>query len=104
MGPGWLNINPDNDGPMICNPVSVLLADLHIGRTHNRRHLSNDDPYGEAGFKTPTLKYCRSFPERFGCIEDARSFCADFFDYYNHEHRHSGIGYHGWRQYDRALL
>ena len=41
------------------------------------------------------LKYCRSFPERFGFIEDARSFCADFFDYYNHEHRHSGIGYHG---------
>jgi putative transposase len=29
-----------------------------------------------------------------GCIEDARSFCADFLDYYNDEHRHSAIGYH----------
>jgi putative transposase len=54
--------------------------------------VSNDNPYSEAQFKT--LKYCPSFPERFGCIEDARAFCETFFAYYNHEHRHSGIGYH----------
>jgi putative transposase len=89
--PGSLDIHADNGGPMISNPVSVLLANLHIGRTHSRPHVSNDNPYSEAGFKT--LKYCPSFPERFGSIEDARSFCADFFDFYNHEHRHSGIGY-----------
>ena len=54
--------------------------------------MSNDNPYSEAQFKT--LKYCPAFPERFGCIQHARAFCETFFAYYNHEHRHSGIGYH----------
>jgi putative transposase len=90
--PASLDIHADNGGPMTSYPVSRLLANLHIGRTHSRPHVSNDNPYSEAGFKT--LKYCPSFPARFGSIEDARAFCADFFDFYNHEHRHSGIGYH----------
>jgi len=54
--------------------------------------VSNDNPYSEAAFKT--LKYCPAFPDRFGCIADARAFCEQFFAYYNHEHRHSGIGLH----------
>jgi putative transposase len=90
--PGSLDIHADNGSPMISHPVSVLLAGLGIGRSHSRPHVSNDNPFSEAGFKT--LKYCPSFPARFGCIEDARSFCASFFDFYNHEHRHSGIGLH----------
>ena len=65
---------------------------MGIGRSHSRPHVSNDNPYSEAQFKT--LKYCPAFPERFGCIQDARAFCEAFFAYYNHEHRHSGIGYH----------
>jgi putative transposase len=40
------------------------------------------------------LKYCPAFPDRFGSIHDARAFCDQFFTYYNHEHRHSGIGLH----------
>lgn len=39
-----------------------------------------------------TLKYRPEFPSRFGCIEDARSFCVTFFNWYNKEHHHSGIG------------
>ena len=35
-----------------------------------------------------------TFPERFGSIQDARAFCQRFFRWYNHEHRHSGIGLH----------
>ena len=77
---------------MTSKPVAELLADLGIGRTHSRPHVSNDNPYSEANFKT--LKYCPAFPPRFGCIEDARTFCEQFFAYYNHEHRHSGIGLH----------
>jgi putative transposase len=38
------------------------------------------------------MKYCPQFPERFGCIQDTRGFCGNFFGYYNDEHRHSGIG------------
>jgi putative transposase len=34
------------------------------------------------------------FPQRFGSLQDARTWCDGFFTEYNHEHRHSGIGYH----------
>ena len=90
--PGQLTVHADRGSSMTSNPVVELLAFLGIGRTHSRPHVSNDNPYSEAQFKT--LKYCPAFPERFGCIEDARAFCETFFTYYNHEHRHSGIGYH----------
>ena len=77
---------------MTSKPVSQLLADLRIGRTHGRPHVSNDSAYGEVAFKT--LKYGPDFPGSFGSIEDARAFVGPFVDFYNHEHRHSGIGYH----------
>jgi putative transposase len=90
--PGSLTIHADRGSSMTAKPVAALLADLAIGQTHSRPHVSNDNPYSEAGFKT--LKYCPAFPGSFGSLEDARAFAASFFDYYNHDHRHSGIGYH----------
>jgi len=92
VAPGQLTIHADRGSSMTSNPVTELLTFLGVGRSHSRPHVSNDNPYSEANFKT--LKYCPAFPERFGCIEDARAFCEAFFAYYNHEHRHSGIGYH----------
>jgi putative transposase len=92
VSPGQLTVHADRGSSMTSNPVVELLAFLGIARTHSRPHVSNDNPFSEAQFKT--LKYCPAFPERFGCIEDARAFCDTFFAYYNHEHRHSGIGYH----------
>jgi putative transposase len=89
---GTLTIHADRGSPMTSKPVAVLLADLKIGRTHSRPHVSNDNPYSEAGFKT--LKYCPEFPERFGSLAAARAFCATFFERYNHHHHHSGIGLH----------
>ncbi len=89
---GTLTIHADRGTSMTSKPVAELLADLGIGRTHSRPHVSNDNPFSEAAFKT--LKYCPAFPERFGSIADARVFCEQFFSYYNHEHRHSGIGLH----------
>jgi len=71
--------------------VAVLLASLGITKTHSRPHVSDDNPYSEAQFKT--LKYCPGFPDRFGSYQDALGFCHPFFRYYNHEHRHSGIGF-----------
>ena len=90
--PGTLTIHADRGSSMTSKPVAVLLADLKIGRTHSRPHVSNDNPYSEAGFKT--LKYCPAFPERFGSRQDAIEFCGAFFEHYNHVHRHSGIGLH----------
>lgn len=92
IDPGTLTIHADRGSPMTSKPVAVLLSDLKIGRTHSRPHVSNDNPFSEAGFKT--LKYCPEFPERFGCLADARAFCDGFFERYNHHHRHSGIGLH----------
>jgi putative transposase len=89
---GTLTIHADRGTSMTSKGVAELLTDLGVARTHSRPHVSNDNPYSEAVNKT--LKYCPAFPERFGSIEDARAFCADFFEYYNHHHRHSGIGLH----------
>ena len=61
-----------------------------VGRTHSRPHVSNDNPFSEAQFKT--LKYRPAFPERFGSIQDARAHGQDFFAWYNTEHHHSGLG------------
>ena len=77
---------------MTSNPVTELLTFLGIGRSHSRPHVSNDNPYSESQFKT--LKYCPAFPGNFGSIEDARAFCARFFEHYNHVHRYAGIGLH----------
>ena len=85
-------IHADNGTSMTSKPVSQLLADLHITDSHSRPHVSNDNPYSEAQFKT--LKYCPAFPGSFASAEEARAFCALFFGYYNNEHRHSGIGLH----------
>jgi putative transposase len=90
--PGQLTIHADRGSSMTSNPVTGLYTFLGIRRSHSRPHVSNDNCYSEAQFKT--LKYCPAFPGRFGSIQDARAFCEAFFNYYNHEHRHSGIGYH----------
>jgi putative transposase len=86
----WLHA--DRGTSMTSKSVAQLLVDLGVERSHSRPHVSNDNPYSESNFKT--LKYCPAFPGRFGSIEDARNFCATFFAYYNHEHRHSGIALH----------
>ena len=75
---------------MTSKPVALLLADLGVTKTHCRPHVSNDNPFSEAQFKT--LKYRPEFPDRFGSIQDARSFCHVFFPWYNTEHHHSGLG------------
>lgn len=88
--PGQLTLHADRGGPMKAKATAFLLADLGVTRSHNRPHTSNDNPFSESHFKT--LKYQPRFPKRFGCIEDARSFCRPFFDWYNQDHHHAGIG------------
>jgi len=87
-----LTLHADRGTSMTSKPVAQLLVDLGVARSHSRPHVSNDNPYSEAQFKT--LKYCPAFPGRFGSIEDARAFCSAFFEHYNHLHRHAGIGLH----------
>jgi putative transposase len=91
IAPGTLTLHADRGTSMRSKPVAALLIDLDIAKTHSRPHVSDDNPYSEAQFKT--LKYRPDFPQRFGSIEDARAHCEVFFRWYNSAHRHSGIGF-----------
>ena len=106
--PGQLTVHADRGSSMTSKPVAFLLSDLGVTKSHSRPHVSDDNPYSEAQFKT--LKYHPSFPGKFGSIEDARGHCRTFFPWYNNEHRHGGIGlmtpfdvHHGFAELKRAL-
>jgi putative transposase len=87
--PGELTLHADRGSSMTSKPVAFLCADLGITKTHSRPHVSDDNPFSESQFKT--LKYRPDFPKRFGCTEDARAFCRNFFAWYNDVHRHSSL-------------
>src|SRR5450756_241781 len=87
--PGQLTLHADRGTSMSSKPVAFLLADLGVTKTHSRPYVSDDNPYSESQFRT--MKYRPEFPDRFGCIQDSRAFCQQFFQWYNEEHRHSGI-------------
>ena len=90
IAPGELTIHADRGSSMTSKPVAFMLADLGVTKTHSRPHVSDDNPFSESQFKT--LKYRPEFPDRFGSIQHARSFCREFFPWYNTEHHHSGLG------------
>ena len=90
IAPNTLTLHADRGTSMRSKPVAALLIDLEVAKTHSRPHVSDDNPFSEAQFKT--LKYRPDFPGRFGCVEDARAHCQRFFGWYDHEHRHLGIG------------
>ena len=75
---------------MTSKPVAFLMADLGVTKTHSRPYVSDDNPYSESQFRT--LKYRPEFPDRFGCIQDAVPSVSNSFQWYNEEHRHSGLG------------
>jgi len=84
-----LTIHADRGSSMTSKPVALLMADLGVTKTHSRPHVSNDNPFSEAQFKT--LKYRPDYPSRFGCLLDARSWAQEFFQWYNYEHHHSAL-------------
>ncbi len=85
-----LVLHADRGQAMLSKTVALLLSDLGVTKTHSRPHVSNDNPYSEAQFKT--MKYRPGYPDRFGSQEDARTWSRDFFQWYNHQHHHSGLG------------
>jgi putative transposase len=89
---GQLTLHADRGSSMTSKTVTQLLADLGVLQSHSRPHVSNDNPFSESNFKT--LKYSPTFPKRFAGLDHARRFTDAFFEHYNHQHRHSGIGLH----------
>src|SRR5437870_4936650 len=77
IGREQLTVHADRGPAMTSKPVALLLADLGVTKTHARPHVSNDNPFSEAQFKT--LKYRPAFPARFGSIQDARAHAHVFF-------------------------
>jgi putative transposase len=74
---------------MTAKSMALLFADLGIVKSHSRPHVSDDNPFSEAQFKT--VKYHPGFPERFGSAEDARANCRPLLSWYNTEHHHSSL-------------
>jgi len=87
--PGQLTLHSDNGTPMKGRPLTALLDDLGIDRSHSRPHTSDDNPFSEAQFKT--LKYRPDYPDRFPDIEAARAWARTFVAWYNYHHYHSGL-------------
>ena len=88
---GQLTLHSDRGSPMRAKTTAELMVDLGVAASFSRPRVSNDNPFSEAQFKT--LKYRPDFPKAFNGIVHARSHLRPFFDWYNNEHRHSGIGF-----------
>lgn len=88
--PGMLTLHADCGAAMRSKPVADLLIERDVSKSHSRPYVSDDNLYSELQFKT--MKYRPDFPDRFGCIEDARAHGHVFFPWYNTQHCHSGVG------------
>lgn len=87
--PGQLTIHADRGSPMIAKSMTLLMSDLGVHKSHSRPHVSDDNPYSEAQFRT--LKYSPGYPQRFGSLAHARQWSQTFFAWYNQQHHHTAL-------------
>ncbi len=87
-----LTLHSDNGGPMKGATMLATLQSLGVVPSFSRPSVSNDNPFSESLFRT--LKYVPSYPRRpFDSVDAAWAWVERFVTWYNHEHRHSGIGF-----------
>ena len=84
-----------------------MTARLGVARTRSRPAVSNDNLYLKSAFRS--LKYLPEMPVRpFESLLAARRWVTELAHWYDHEHRHSAIGFVSPAQrhlgLDRALL
>lgn len=92
LDPEGLVLHSDNGGPMKGSTMLATLEQLGVVASFSRPHVSDDNPYSEALFRT--LKYRPCYPSKpFSSIEEARAWVADFVAWYNGEHLHSAVGF-----------
>lgn len=85
-----LILHADNGNAMGAATLESRLAELGVLRSFSKPRVSNDNPYSESLFRT--VKYRPDYPSRpFRSVEEACAWVATFVDWYNHQHRHSGI-------------
>ncbi len=87
--PDQVTVHADRGSAPTAKTLKQMMTDLGVTPSHSRPRVSNDNPFSESNFHT--IKSRPDYPDRFGCYEDAVSFCRTTFDWYNHHHHHSGI-------------
>ena len=85
-----LTLHADRGAVMRSKSLAELLVDLGIDPSFSRPRQSNDNPFRESLFKT--TKYAPAFPDCFVSLTHGREFFGPFFEHYNAQHRHTGIG------------
>jgi putative transposase len=91
VDPNALIIHSDRGSPMKAKSTVKLLASLGLSQSFTRPRTSNDNAFSEANFKT--LKYHRYFKPWYESKADAEGVLDKFFQWYNNEHMHSGLGF-----------
>lgn len=84
-----LTVHSDRGAAMKSDTLAQLLATLGVDQSFSRPHVSDDNAFSEAQFKT--LKYQPDYPGRFGSLDEARRWLAAFFGWHNDDHHHSGL-------------
>ncbi len=85
-------LHGDNGATLKATAVLAMLHWLGIKPSYSRPRVSDDNAYAEALFRT--AKYRPEFPAAgFEDLNAARNWAAGFVQWYNVEHRHSGIRY-----------
>jgi len=70
----------------------AAMQNLGVMPSFSRPRVSNDNAHAETLFRT--AKYCPLWPEKpFSSLAVARVWVQKFVQWYNEEHRHSGIKY-----------
>ena len=82
-------VHADSGPSMRSNALKDFLETEGVGQTHNRPHVSNDNPFSESEFRT--MKYRPNYPGTFETIDEARAFIDQYVPWYNGQHKHSGI-------------
>ena len=93
IAPDQVVLHSDNGSPMaLGHPVLATLQSLGVMPSFSRPAVSNDNPFSESLFRT--MKYRPTYPRRpFENLLAARQWVSTFVQWYNHEHRHSAIGF-----------
>lgn len=87
--PGQLTLHADRGAAMVSLTLGQLLNELGVTKSHSRPHVSDDNPFSEAQFKT--MKYRPDYPKHFADLEQALTWVRAFVPWYNDHHRHSAL-------------